>query len=138
MEPLGVGLDEQYAQDGTPGLARDVDLIASIPAAIWRGEAGRPGASAYLGELAASLPADNGEAPGRSPGPTTIALPEPLTDQEQLVLQLLVEGLSNREIGERLVVTVGTAKWHVHNVYAKLGVHNRVAAIRRAGELGLR
>lgn len=64
-------------------------------------------------------------------------LPDPLTEQELRVLDLIVAGKSNREIAEELVITVGTAKWHVHNVLQKLGVNNRPKAIARARELGL-
>lgn len=64
-------------------------------------------------------------------------LPEPLTDRELEVLRLLVAGLSNQEMAARLVLTVGTVKTHVHNIYSKLGVTGRVRAIARARELGL-
>lgn len=55
-----------------------------------------------------------------------------LTPREEEVLALLVEGLSNPEIAERLVVTRSTAKAHVSNILSKLGVSNRGAAIRLA------
>jgi len=64
-------------------------------------------------------------------------LPEPLTTREQEVLRLLVDGLSNRDIARQLFVTEGTAKTHVHNLIAKLGVQNRTQAIARARELKL-
>jgi ATP/maltotriose-dependent transcriptional regulator MalT len=69
--------------------------------------------------------------PSRSP------LLEPLTTREQDVLELLAAGLSNAEIAERLIVTVGTVKTHVKSIYGKLGVHSRTQAIARARELGL-
>ena len=62
---------------------------------------------------------------------------DPLSDQELNVLRLLADGLSNRAIADRLVITVGTAKWHVHNLYARLGVGNRTQAVARARELNL-
>jgi LuxR family transcriptional regulator, maltose regulon positive regulatory protein len=61
----------------------------------------------------------------------------PLSEQERRVLQLVVAGKSNREIAADLVISVGTAKWHVHNILQKLGVNNRPQAIARAHELGL-
>ncbi|MDB5078438.1 MAG: ATP-dependent transcriptional regulator [Chloroflexi bacterium] len=64
-------------------------------------------------------------------------LPEPLTDQEWNVLRLLAEGLSYDGIAERLVITRSTAKWHIHNIYSKLGVNDRLRGIMRAQELGL-
>jgi NarL family two-component system response regulator LiaR len=53
-----------------------------------------------------------------------------LTPREEEVLALLVEGLTNPEIAERLVVTRSTAKAHVSNILSKLGVSNRAEAIR--------
>lgn len=75
--------------------------------------------------------------PERTPPNLLAQLPEPLTEQEQRVLYLVVAGKSNREIADELVITVGTAKWHVHNILQKLGVANRPQAIARARELGL-
>ena len=63
-------------------------------------------------------------------------LPEPLSEQELRVLGLIVAGKTNREIADELVISVGTAKWHVHNILQKLGVRNRTQAIARAMELG--
>jgi LuxR family maltose regulon positive regulatory protein len=62
---------------------------------------------------------------------------EPLTHREREVLSLVVAGLSNREIADRLTITLGTAKRHVSNIYAKLDVHSRVQAVARARALGL-
>jgi LuxR family transcriptional regulator, maltose regulon positive regulatory protein len=64
-------------------------------------------------------------------------LPDPLSEQEIRVLNLIVAGKSNTEIAIELVISVGTAKWHVHNILQKLGVGNRPQAIARARELGL-
>jgi len=63
-------------------------------------------------------------------------LPEPLSEQEIRVLGLIVAGKTNREIADELVISVGTAKWHVHNILQKLGVNNRSQAIARTRELG--
>ena len=60
-----------------------------------------------------------------------------LSERELEVLQLVASGLSNRGIAEQLTITVGTAKRHVSNIYAKLGVHSRVQATARARELDL-
>jgi LuxR family maltose regulon positive regulatory protein len=61
----------------------------------------------------------------------------PLSGRELEVLQLLAEGLSNKEIAERLVVTPGTIKQHLKNISRKLEVHGRMQAVRRARELKL-
>jgi LuxR family transcriptional regulator, maltose regulon positive regulatory protein len=68
---------------------------------------------------------------------THSSLVEPLTPREVEVLQLLAAGLSNAEIANRLVITVGTTKRHVLQIYGKLDVHTRVQAIVKARELGL-
>lgn len=64
-------------------------------------------------------------------------LPEPLSEREIEVLQLVTAGLSNREIAERLFISVGTAKTHIHHLCGKLGVRNRTEAAMKARELGL-
>ena len=55
-----------------------------------------------------------------------------LTPREHEVLELMVEGLNNPEIAERLVVSRSTAKAHVSNILSKLGVSNRAEAIALA------
>jgi two-component system, NarL family, nitrate/nitrite response regulator NarL len=48
-----------------------------------------------------------------------------LTDRERQIIRLVTEGLSNKEIGRRLLITDGTIKVHLHNIFGKLGVSNR-------------
>jgi NarL family two-component system response regulator LiaR len=60
------------------------------------------------------------------------ALGHDLTPREREVLALLVEGLTNPEIAERLVVSRSTAKAHVSNILSKLGASNRAEAISLA------
>jgi NarL family two-component system response regulator LiaR len=55
-----------------------------------------------------------------------------LTAREHEVLTLLVDGLNNREIAERLVISRSTARAHVSNILSKLGVSNRAEAIALA------
>ena len=60
-----------------------------------------------------------------------------LTDREREILQLLVQGLSYKEIGTHLDISVNTAKKHVINIYNKLHVNSRAQALRLAYEKGL-
>jgi LuxR family maltose regulon positive regulatory protein len=64
-------------------------------------------------------------------------LAEPLTERERDVLRLLLEGASNREIAQHLVLSVNTVKRHVYNLCGKLGVQSRTQAILRARDLNL-
>lgn len=95
-----------------------------------------PGVRSIAPELVNCLLGSNQAASETAPSPLE-QLPEPLTEQELRILQLIVAGKSNREIADELVISVGTAKWHVHNILQKLGVSNRPQAIARARELGL-
>jgi DNA-binding NarL/FixJ family response regulator len=65
------------------------------------------------------------------------ALPEPLTDREKTILRLLAGGYSNREIGDLLRITEGTAKNHISSVLSKLGVRDRTRAVLKAIDLGV-
>jgi LuxR family maltose regulon positive regulatory protein len=69
--------------------------------------------------------------------PVVSSLVEPLSQREREVLSLLVAGLSNREIAGKLILSLGTIKTHIHNIYGKLGVRNRAEAIKHARELEL-
>lgn len=62
---------------------------------------------------------------------------EPLTPREEDVLRLLVEGLSNKEIGQRLALTEGTVKNHVSVIIAKLQANDRTHAVVTALRRGL-
>ena len=62
---------------------------------------------------------------------------EPLSDRELAVLRLLATDLSGPDIARQLVVSLNTVRTHTKNIYTKLGVNDRRAAVRQAGELGL-
>src|SRR5947199_9296277 len=68
---------------------------------------------------------------------TNNALSEPMTPRELDILRGVVEGLTNAEIAERLVLSTGTVKWYVKQLYGKLGVHSRDEAMAQAVALGL-
>ena len=64
-------------------------------------------------------------------------LPDGLTPREAEVLALIGEGLTNREIGELLVLSQATIKTHVNRIFAKTGVADRANAVRYAYQVGL-
>jgi LuxR family maltose regulon positive regulatory protein len=86
----------------------------------------------YLRRLMAVLERDVTGATSPAAG-----LPEPLSERELEVLQLIAAGKTNRQIATELFVSVGTVKTHVNNVYGKLEVHSRTQAFARARELDL-
>ena len=59
-------------------------------------------------------------------------LVEPLTAKEIEIINALAEGLPNKVIAEKLLVSLGTLKWHLHNIYGKLNVKNRTQALIKA------
>ena len=61
-----------------------------------------------------------------------------LTTREHQIACLVSEGLSNREVGERLNLAEGTIKVHLHNIYEKLAINNRtvLAALFASSRLG--
>ena len=62
---------------------------------------------------------------------------DPLTAREREVLELIAEGLSNREIAARLFIATSTVKGYVHSLLRKLEADSRTKAISRARELHL-
>ena len=62
---------------------------------------------------------------------------EPLSERELEVLRLLRTELSGPEIASKLIVSLNTLRTHTKNIFNKLGVNNRRAAVRRAEELNL-
>jgi LuxR family maltose regulon positive regulatory protein len=64
-------------------------------------------------------------------------LVEPLSERELEVLKLLRSELSGPEIAQQLIVSPNTFRTHTKNIFNKLGVNSRRAAIRRAEELDL-
>jgi LuxR family transcriptional regulator, maltose regulon positive regulatory protein len=106
---------------------------------------------AYAGKLLAAFEGDEQPAlaglaagPGKSydksclaPVPPAQPLIEPLSQRESKVLHLIAQGLSNREIGERLFLALDTVKGHNRRIYDKLQVQSRTEAVARARELGL-
>jgi NarL family two-component system response regulator LiaR len=118
-------------------LLKDVgpkELAAAVRAAA-QGEAvlHSPVATRVLQEVRENLPTQELAAPQ----PAAQPLVEPLSERELEVLGLIADGLTNREIADRLFIAYGTVKRHINNIYGKLQVRHRTEAIARARDLGL-
>ena len=57
---------------------------------------------------------------------------EPLTTRERQIVRVMAEGLTNKEVAQRLKLAEGTVKVHLHRIYRKLGITNRTALAVRA------
>ncbi|MCB0041204.1 MAG: helix-turn-helix transcriptional regulator, partial [Caldilinea sp.] len=88
----------------------------------------------YIDALLAAMPAP-ADAGAALPAPAELV--EPLTEREQEVLRLMAQGLTYQQMAEQLIVSINTVRYYVRNVYSKLDVHRRGAAIARARALGL-
>jgi LuxR family maltose regulon positive regulatory protein len=105
-------------------------------AVLLRQAASRGFSPAYASKLLAAIGDEGGR--GLTPAPSrTQPLVERLSDRELEVLQLLAEGLSNPEIGQRLFISLPTVKSHTRNIYGKLDVHSRKQAVAQARALGI-
>jgi LuxR family maltose regulon positive regulatory protein len=94
----------------------------------------------YVGKLLAVFESEKQKSEDKSslaPAPPAQPLIEPLSRRELEVLQLIAQGLSNREIGERLFLALITVKGHNQKIFGKLQVQRRTEAVARARELGL-
>jgi LuxR family maltose regulon positive regulatory protein len=92
--------------------------------------------SAYVGKLLAVFEAEK-QTDDKSYISKSQPLIEPLSQRELEVLHLIAEGLSNREIGERLFLALSSVKGHNQQIFGKLQVQRRTEAVARARELGL-
>ncbi|MFC4783950.1 LuxR C-terminal-related transcriptional regulator [Nocardioides sp. MAHUQ-72] len=128
-------LEAALALAGPEGYARTFLDEGEPMAGLLAAAADRGVAAAYVGRLRAALGAAPDVAPDRAaPAP---GLVEPLSSREREVLRLLGTDLNGPEIARELVVSLNTVRTHTRNVYQKLGVNNRRAALRRARELDL-
>lgn len=92
-------------------------------------------------ELVAPLEAASSPTILSAPTPPLVVspptLPEPLSARECELLRALAQGATNRELAIALRISAGTVRWHLSNIYGKLGVQRRTQAIARARALGL-
>ncbi|MEZ4725611.1 MAG: response regulator transcription factor [Caldilineaceae bacterium] len=97
--------------------------------------------STYINRLLAAFPDTAHATPPTTEIHTRLSdnrtLVEPLSEREQEVLRLVAEGRSNSQIADQLIITVGTVKRHLNNIFGKLQVTSRTQALARARELNL-
>jgi ATP/maltotriose-dependent transcriptional regulator MalT len=91
----------------------------------------------YTSRLLAAFKAEERKSQAKPELSPAQPLIEPLSQRELIILQLIAQGLSNREISERLFLALSTVKGHNQKIFDKLQVQSRTEAIVRARELGL-
>jgi LuxR family maltose regulon positive regulatory protein len=91
----------------------------------------------YAGKLLAVFKPEEQKSENKSYLSSAQPLIEPLSQRELDVLRLIAQGLSNREIGERLFLALSTVKGHTRILFDKLHVQRRTEAVARARELDL-
>jgi LuxR family transcriptional regulator, maltose regulon positive regulatory protein len=98
-----------------------------------------PPLQAYTEQLLAAFPGNLVQRAAPSAGPVLVtpSLIEPLSERELEILRLVHEGLSNSEIAAQIIVTVGTVKKHINNIFGKLGVTSRTQALVQARKYNL-
>jgi DNA-binding NarL/FixJ family response regulator len=94
-------------------------------------------ADQLLEEALALLEARPAEAGAREPPLRRTRAAGLLSPREQEVLALVAQGLTNKHIAERLVISESTARYHLASLLNKLGADNRTQAVRRAMQQGL-
>ncbi len=105
------------------------DLVATIRA-VCAGHTCYP--SVHLGAVLRALAAGSRQV--GEPGDPLAAL----STRERRVLAAMVDGVSGPDLAAELDVSVGTVRTHIHNVFAKLGVHSRLEAVKVARAAGMR
>ena len=106
--------------------ATEDELVAAVRAV---GEGLWVGAPSLVGDLI--------RLSGRRESSSEDSLVEQLTARELEVLQLMAQGLANKQIALKLSISEHTVKFHLSSLYAKLGISSRTEAVKRGIELGL-
>ena len=126
------GFVRLFVDEGTP-LAR---ILSEVAARGIKPDYDGRLLAAFEGRAQLGRPASQGRSPDRSLPTAAPALAEPLTERELEILRLIAQGLSNREIAERLFLAVNTVKGHNRVLFDKLQAQSRTEAVARARELG--
>ena len=93
----------------------------------------------FLEAITVLIAAESGGGAGneRENEGTVPSLIEPLSDRERKILNLIAAGSTNSAISTTLCISLNTVKWHLKNIFAKLGVGNRTSAVAVARQLNL-
>ncbi|MBE0697932.1 MAG: hypothetical protein IH586_13500 [Anaerolineaceae bacterium] len=91
----------------------------------------------YLGKIVSAFKAEQKKSEDKSLLPHPPSLIEPLSHRELEILRLIAQGLSNREISERLFLALITVKVHNQKIFGKLQAKSRTEAVARARDFGL-
>jgi LuxR family maltose regulon positive regulatory protein len=134
MEPALTALGHALSLAEPGGFVRVFVDEGQPMARLLYATAARGIAPQYTGKLLAAFPDAEPAARPRQP---KVQMIEPLSERELEVLQLIAEGLSNKEIAQQLVLSLPTVKWHTSNIYGKLAVRNRTQAVAKARTLGI-
>lgn len=119
------------------GLVRSLlDLGDECLALVWQGARETPDVDPALAFYVEYLQAQAGMHRPEVPRPTP-SLKEALSEREQEILRALTNAISSKRIAQTLGVSPETVKWHLKNIYGKLGVTGRDDAVSRARNLGL-
>ena len=137
---LGPAADEQHAYPILQAGAEVHDILSALQQKRTAGcvDADRSARHAFEGALLGLL---SGAAAEVAVPTQTVhdgrELLDPLTDREIEILKLVAAGLGNQQLADELLISLATVKWHLHNVYEKLGVRSRTAAVALARQLRL-
>ena len=130
---IASGMVRSIADDG----AAIAGFISQTPGIV---RSGRREAAAWWSTLSAALADDLAMAQPAvavTPVASSHTLIEPLSKRERDVLTLVAQGLSNEQTARALQLGAETVKWHLKNVYSKLGVSRRTLAVHRARQMAL-
>jgi len=124
---------EAIAFGAAAGMIRSIaDEGDGVARLLTRFPGGVPESAAWRQRLRSALGAAH-----PAPAPSGPVLIEPLSARELDVLTLVAQGLSNVQVARALQLGAETVKWHLKNVYSKLGVSRRTLAVHRARQMAL-
>jgi LuxR family maltose regulon positive regulatory protein len=103
-----------------------IDAGGGLVRLLQAAESDHPFAAAVLEEME----------PDEPPQATRLDVDQ-LSRRELDVISLIAEGKSNQQIADGLYISLGTVKWHVNNIFGKLNVKSRTAALIKARDIGL-